>query len=294
MRAAAALGLIAIAACDVASPDLGREAALQVRGAQWRPGPPPDDVGGPTVDDVALLRQTLVRDADDQRVAGALGVGATAAWIGLDGDVGGWIVTAGAPSVDTPTSPSLAAALALTVAAPLGPATLRVIAIDEAARPGPARAVAIVAADAPPPTGELVVTLEWDGAADLDLHVVAPDGGEAWSGDPNTWEPPPPGTPVDPNAWRSGGILDRDGNAACHRDARPREDVIWTMPPPRGRYVVRVDARAMCGAPVAYYAVTLRRGDAVVASAAGVATPDDALAPHGAGAGQMLLDVVVP
>ncbi len=66
------------------------------------------------------------------------------------------------------------------------------------------------------------------------------------------------------------------------------------MPPPSGRYVVRVDACAMCGAPVAYYAVTLRRGDAVVASAAGVATPDDALAPHGAGAGQTLLDVVVP
>ena len=52
----------------------------------------------------------------------------------------------------------------------------------------------VVAIDAPPPDGELVVGLHWDGAADLDLHVVDPDGDEAWSGDPNTWQRPPPGS----------------------------------------------------------------------------------------------------
>ena len=285
---------LALAACDAASAELGREAGLQVRGGQWRPGPPPEAAGGPAVNDVLLLRQQFERDGDSQRVTGALGAGATGVWLGLDGDVGGWIVTAGAPSVDTPDQPSLGADVAVTAAQPAGPAALVVIATDAAGRAGPRREVAILAEDEPPPAGELVVTLAWDGAADLDLHVVAPDGGEAWSGDPNTWEPPPPGTPVDPDAWRSGGLLDRDGNAACHRDARPREDVTWSMPPPAGRYLVRVDARAMCGAPVAYYYVAIHRGDAVVASAAGVATPDDALAPHGAGAGQTLLDVVLP
>jgi hypothetical protein len=266
-----------------------------VTGAQWRPGPEPEpEPAGPEIEDVALLRQTFQRDGASQRLSGAMAPAATAVWIGLEGDVGGWVVTAGPPSVDAPRSPSFAVEAAVTTAAAPGPQRLRFLAIDSDGRVGRPRAELIVAEDEPPPDGELVVSLVWDGAADLDLHVVAPDGGEAWSGDPNTWEPPPPGTPVDPDAWRTGGLLTRDGNAGCQRDARPREDVVWSRPPPAGRYRVRVDARAMCGAPVAYYYVTVRRGDGILAAAAGVATPDDTLLPHGAGAGVTVVDLELP
>lgn len=294
MRAAWSGALVLVAACDAASPALGRDAALQVLGAQWRPGPEPESASGPTVDDVGLLRATFRRDGDGQRIVGTLAPSATAVWIGLEGDIGGWSVTAGPPGVDAPTQPAFAVEAAVTAAAAPGPHRLRFMAIDGAGQPGRVRGELIVAEDEPAPAGELVVSLVWDGAADLDLHVVAPDGGEAWSGDPNTWEPPPPGTPVDPNAWRAGGLLTRDGNAGCRRDPRPREDVVWSVPPPSGRYVVRVDARAMCGAPVAYYYVTVRRGEQIAAAAAGVATPDDTLLPHGAGAGVTVADVELP
>jgi hypothetical protein len=283
-----------LGACVGASAELGHEAQLQVAGAQWRPGPPPDDEAGPPVLDVALPRLTFVRDGASQRLAGTLAPGATAAWVGLDGDSGGWIITAGSPSVDAPTAPTLTAEAAITPSTALGPQVLRVIAIDEQAQPGPARSIMILVEDVPPPPGTLVVSLAWQGRADLDLHVIAPDGGEAWSGDPNTWEPPPPGTPIDPDAWRAGGLLDRDGNAACHRDARPRENVVWTAAPPPGRYRVRVDARSLCGDAVAYYDVALFRDGAPIASGRGVATPADVELPHGAGAGLTLLDIVLP
>jgi len=280
--------------CEAASPGLGRDALLQVEGAQWRPGPAPEAAGGPEVASVLVVRTQLLRDTEGQRIGGAVGVGATAVWIGLDGDAGGWIVTAGPPSIDTPTSPSFAASIALSTDAPLGDAAVRLVAIDRGERPGVAHVEGFVVEDVAPPTGELVVALGWDGAADLDLHVVAPDGGEAWSGDPNTWEPPPPGTPLDPTAWRTGGLLDRDANARCRRDARPREHVIWKLPPPRGRYTVRVDARAMCGAASAYFYVALYRNDVLLASGQGLATPEDVRLPHGAGQGLTVLEVDVP
>lgn len=294
MRAVILAAAVVLAGCDVASSALGRDAMLQVDGAQWRPGPRPDDDGGPTVSEVLLRRPTVVRDGLGQRVTGALAPSATGLWLGADGDVGGWIVTADAPSVERPGDPSFAVDLAVTAAARLGSLALDAVAVDASGRAGPVLTTAILVEDAPPPTGELVVALAWDGRADLDLHVIAPDGGEAWSGDPNTWEPPPPGTPIDPLAWRTGGLLDHDGNAGCRRDARPSEHVVWSVPPPAGRYVVRVDTRALCGDAVAYYAVALYRQGALLASASGVATSDDALGAHGAGAGVTLLDVVVP
>ena len=284
---AAALALLALVACDAASSDPARDALLQVAGAQWRPGPAPDAEGGPAVERVLTQRPTLARDTTGQRLTGTLAAGATALWLGLDGDDGGWIVPAGLTTADVPDLPSFGADVALGADAPLGPITLRLIAVADGERPGAATTIDLVADEVPPPAGELVFALGWDGPADLDLHVVAPDGGEAWSGDPSTWEPPPPGTPPDPDAWRSGGLLDHDANGECRRDPRPREHVVWTRPPPAGRYTVRVDARSLCGGAGAYYYVAAyRAGSATpLAAAAGLATADSVLLPHGAGAG---------
>jgi hypothetical protein len=277
--------LAALSACDAASSDLGRDALLQVPGAQWAPGPPPELSGGPDIDGVFALSPNILRDRDGVRITGAAGPATTGWWIGLDGDLGGWILPAGAPSVDTPLSPSLTTELTLAATAPLGPLTVRFIATDDRSRSGAPFLVDLIADDAPPPTGELVFALVWDGAADLDLHLVAPDGNEAWSGDPNTWEPPPPGTPPDPNAWRTGGLLDHDANAGCRRDARPREHVIWTMPPPAGHYILRVDARALCGAASSYWFAAAYRNGTLLTAAEGLATPEHVRLPHGAGAG---------
>ena len=289
-----ALILAALAACDAASADHGEPQLLQIAGAQLVPGPFPDDDGGPGVAAVAIAHAVIQPGSVGESLRGALGPGATAAIIGLDGDDATWVVTAGAPELETPGAPSLSARLAFADRLVPGPIAIDVAAVDAQGRVGAAVRTALVAEAEPPPDGELVIGLVWDGPADLDLHVVAPDGGEAWSGDPNTWDPPPPGTPPDPTAWRTGGILDHDGNARCARDGRPSEHVIWTQPPPSGAYVVRVDTRSLCAGAVAYWYVAAYRAGALVGAAQGVATAEDTRAPHGDGAGVTALGFALP
>ena len=291
--AAAALAATALAAlltaCDGASPDPGLGAWLQVAGAQYRPGPFPADAGGPAALDVQTRRGQILIDRLDEPLDATLAAAARAAAIGVAGSDGAWIVRAGAPDFDTPGLPGARAVLGVAEGFPPGPFTLVVAASDEDGRFGAPAAAELVALHADPPPEPLAIGLVWDGAADLDLHVVDPLGGEAWSDDPNTYVPPPPGEPIDPEEYKRHGILDRDANQSCRRDGRPSEYVIWTVPPPAGQYVVRVDARAMCGDAVAYWSVVAYRGGQPIASVRGASVPEDTALPHGAGAGLLAL-----
>lgn len=291
--------LVLLASCtDGASPDLGLTARLQIEGAQFRPGAFPADDGGPLTSSFVTRQSMIVVDRTGETLRAILEPRARAAAIGVVGDDNAWIVLAGPPDLDTPGQPVARASFALAPTFPRGPFELRVAASDEAGRFGPITTRAILALDGDPPAGELVVGLVWEGRADLDIHVVDPLGGEAWSDDPNTYVPPPPGTPADPFAYQMGGILDRDGNKDCRRDGRPREHVIWAMPPPAGPYIVRVDTRAMCGDAIAsWYAFALRGGE-VLAEARGIATAEDAILPPNelgrGGAGVLALEFTVP
>jgi len=153
--------------------------------------------------------------------------------------------------------------------------------------------------------GDVVVALDWEGAADLDVHVVDPTGAEVWQGHPNTWQRPPPGSPVDPCAVASGGILDRDANADCARSGRTSEHVVWTsrtcggtaIAPvlPAGTYTVRVEARSSCGAASAPWAASVYVAGALAASARGIATDYEATYDgHGTGAGTTALQFALP
>lgn len=286
--------LLLLCACDAASPDPGLDAMLQVEGAQFRPGPFPSADAGPEALAVQAQHSELVVGHSGERVRGVLAANATGAVIGVEGFDGTWLVPASASDLDTPGLATAKASMALSPDFPTGPFTLKIAASDANGRFGAAASQMLVANPDDEPTGELVIGLVWDGAADLDLHVVDPNGGEAWSDDPNTVVQPPPGTPVDPDAWKAGGILDHDGNKQCMREGNPREHVIWQMPPPSGKYTVRVDARQMCGdASTAWY-VYAKHGDALLGAARGVATPDDTLPQHGAGAGVLALTFMLP
>jgi len=287
MRAAL---LLVLAGCGAsATPDPGLAALIQIPGAQYRPGPLPAPSGGPDALQLRATHAAVPIGELRERIRGTLGAGTRAAVIGLAGGDGGWVLPAAVPGFEAPDAPTVAATIGLADEFPPGPFTLVVAGGDAAGRFGAPAEVMLVAEPAAPPAGELVIALVWDGVADLDVHVVDALGGEAWSGDPNTVPAPSPGTPVDPDAYLAGGILDRDGNAGCHRDARPSEHVIWTMPPPPGGYVVRVDARSMCGAPSAAWYVAAYRSAALVGAARGVSTDADVLQPHGAGAGVLAL-----
>jgi hypothetical protein len=287
--AAAIAGLAALAGCDAASPELGLDALFQVAGAQYRPGPFPAASGGPMTLAVSTQRNILAIGELDQPLRGTMEPGTRGAIIGVEGIDGAWIIPASFPDVEAPGFPTAKATVGVADDFPPGPFELLLAATDADGRIGVAAAQTTMAEPSPPPEGELVIGLDWEGRADLDLHVVDALGGEAWSDDPNTWVPPPPGEPVDPFAFMTGGILDHDGNKDCRQDGDPNEHVIWQMPPPDGDYVVRVDVRSLCGDAIAGWYVAAYRSGTLVTAARGVSTPDEVQLPHGMGAGALAL-----
>ncbi len=81
-------------------------------------------------------------------------------------------------------------------------------------------------------TGNIQVTAAWSSSSDIDLHVIDPNGEEIYYGHRNS---------------SSGGVLDRDANAACSVSPPTVENVYWPDNPPSGQYRVRAVAYDMCG-----------------------------------------------
>ncbi len=281
----ALVAILALAGC--AGDELGLESVLDIPGAQYRPGPFPTASGGPATLVISTRHPSVILERTGEKASATLEPGARTAVFGIVGFDGTWLVPAGPPDASTPALPVATALFGVRDLDP-GSFVLRAAAADEHGRFGVAAETMIIATLDPPPTGELVVSLGWATRADLDLHVVAPGGGEAYSDNPNTM--PETTGPIDPIEFEKHGILDRDANKDCRVDGgAPSEHVIWTMPPQTGEYIVRVDARAMCGSPGTPWHLEVYRGDTLVGAARGFAVPDDTLEPHGRGAGVLAL-----
>src|SRR5512140_2024465 len=290
------LGMIAlVCGCDVASPELGYDAFIQVPGAQFRPGGFPLATSGPAAATAVTSHSMIVVGSTDEHLHAVLDRASTSAIIGVAGARGAWILPAGPPDSDAPDSATVTTTFAVANDAVPGPFELLVSAVDAGGHIGVPARVMLVAAPSEQPDGDLVIGLQWDSTADLDLHVIDPLGNEAWVGSPDTWKPPPPGESIDPNAYLSGGILDHDGNANCHRDGVPSEHVIWktrigtrgnvapVIPP--GTFTIRIDTRSLCqDASTAWYVDVSYMGR-LVGAVRGVSIIDDAEAAHGTGAG---------
>jgi len=83
-------------------------------------------------------------------------------------------------------------------------------------------------------SGALRVTLTWDNADDLDLHVIEPNGEETYYAHARS---------------ASGAVLDRDDNVGdCGNDTEAGgvENLAWPTNPPTGAYVVRVQQYTDC------------------------------------------------
>jgi hypothetical protein len=295
LKRAAILVIVAcalVACTGGASSDRGLGATMRVKGAQFVPGAMPSgDPGGPRVASLLLPNNTIRASFADDPLSGALDPSATAAAVGLDGDTGYWIVSAGAPSVATPDNPSFAALLAFAadLAAPRT-YTLVVRAVDEQGTFGAPSTQTLTAASVAAPAGSVVVTLTWDTEADLDLHVVDPLGNEISHRQPSSLPQVRPGE----DAGTTYGYLDFDSNAACVIDGRRQEDVIWPNDAPPGHYTVRVDTTSMCGQPIAHWTVRANVRGAAGTPAAGVSLDYDTQGPHDRGAGLRALDFDVP
>ena len=303
VRALLALAM-AVAGCTAASSDPGTGVELQVPGAQYLPGPFPAPTGGPISTALQTTHASVLIGRLHEQLHGILSPDSTGAIVGIAGVDGAWILPAGPPDLNT-SQATVTATFGLAPGTPPGPFTLEVAATDSDGRIGTPVGTGLVADDAPPPQGDLVVELAWKSTADLDLHVIDPTGGEAYYGNANTWQRPPPGNPVDPCDYLTGGWLDRDANQDCTLNSAPSEHVVWTtrmtttcpatapvIPP--GKYTVRVEAHAMCDDASAPWYVAVYHEGALIAQARGVATPDDVQQPHGKGAGLTALTFTLP
>ncbi|MCW5837734.1 MAG: hypothetical protein KIS78_35400 [Labilithrix sp.] len=285
---------IALAACEGTRADEGRDATLRVDGAQFFRRAMPEEDDGP-----AVLSATVVSRARagvvERACAGELERAATAIAIGLSSDVGYWVLPAGIPLASAPSSPTFDAVLGLSGSARPGRYDVVLRAVDATGRFGPATTRPLEVVPAARPAGRFVISLSWQNEADLDLHVVLPSGLEIFKRNRTEYQRPPPSAgPVDPNAPTDGGFLDRDSNAMCVQDGARAENVVWTEPPPPGRYVVRVDTFSLCGAPSAPWRVEAVLDGTRIGAAEGTSTEIDARFEHNRGGGVLVLELDVP
>ena len=101
----------------------------------------------------------------------------------------------------------------------------------------------------------LVVSLEWDNDADLDLRVVTPSGKEVDGKKPTTAVRGEDGK-LDTSAPGT-GLLDRDSNARCARDSRRRENLVFQEKPEPGTYLIYVNLFDSCGEPSVRFRASL-------------------------------------
>jgi hypothetical protein len=262
-RLAAAVPILALllASCD----DFGVDAAtgafepIQVQGGQFFAGPLPAGDTGPKVDTINSLDDAIVAGAANKSFSGDVDPGATSVLVAFkDLGTGYWSVPVGPPDPQTNGELTWQATCDFSWSLPLGTHDLQFSAMDAAGRAGPIQDLTILV-ESPVPTGAVVISLVWDSAADLDLHLVAPGGTELDPQHPTTAASLetdgglPPGT----------GVLDRDSNGGCVEDPFREEDVVFADWPAPGTYVLRVDMASACGAPSADFVVTVRAGGVV-------------------------------
>jgi hypothetical protein len=105
---------------------------------------------------------------------------------------------------------------------------------------------------------ELVISLGWDAPVDLDMRVVTPDGKIVDSKHPTTALPDEEGD-VDPSGDGI-GQLDRDSNRACLIDASQRENLVFSLLPPSGTYLVYANLYDACGEASVNFEVSFHVG----------------------------------
>jgi len=141
--------------------------------------------------------------------------------------------------------------------APLGEHSLIAAAFDSEGRAGPL-AERTFNIQSEVPEGDTVISLIWDTAADLDIHVTAPSGKELDPKHFNTGQVPDDYRTTNPPTPISGsGQLDRDANAGCVFDGAMRENVVFSDSPDPGLYQIRVDEFSACGVAATTFRVEI-------------------------------------
>jgi hypothetical protein len=305
--AAAAFPLMA-GACGGASPDPGLTALMRLSGTgvQFIPG---TLTAEPRAEAPAMqainVSTNIVFPGATGRPLGGSAFGSQAVLIGLDGDSGHWIVPTGLPDTETEGAFDFSASLAVSPLLPLDPAKRSLLfrAVDAQGNVGPPLSLdlkvqALTATDGQP----LVVTVEWDTEADLDLKLRVPNVKDpstpvdVWTKHrvalPQLGNADPPYTD---DEVKAAAQLDYDSNANCVLDGLRRENVIFPAAPPSGQYEVRVDATSLCGQVAArWHAFAVANGTDVLGEAYGQMGDVDTQSSHGPATGTLAFTFQVP
>ncbi len=295
MRALALGSLVLCAACgDGVQKSTGLDALMQVANAQFFRGAFPKADGGPGMGAVRTVSSQLRVGQTNRALSGSVPSDALSVAIGLRDDVGYWVKPVGGADPILSDQLSFDANLAFSRFIGAGNHDVLIAASNAKGRFGaPGEQTFTFLDPNAPPDAELYVALSWDLDADLDLHVVEPDGKEIWSRKISTYEPPVVG-PVDQAAAEAAGRLDFDSNSMCNLDGRRLENVIFEKDPPQGDYRVRVDAFSLCGQPTAHWKVQVVHQGQTIAEASGTALPSDTRFPHERGAGALAVQFSLP
>jgi hypothetical protein len=307
----AALATFAILAggCDSgASPDPGVTALMRLSGTgvQFVPGTLTTDpmADAPTMQAISISTNVVFPGATGRPLSGSA-LGSHAVLIALDGDSGHWIVPSGQPDTETLGAFDFSATLSVSPLLPLDPAKRSLLfrAVDVDGNVGPPLSLdlkvrSLGAADGQP----LVVTVEWDTEADLDLKLRVPNVNDpstpidVWTKHrvalPQLGNSDPPYTDDD---VKTAAGLDYDSNANCVLDGLRRENVVFPAAPAAGQYEVRIDATSLCGQVAArWHAFAVANGTDLLGEAYGQVGDIDTQSSHGPATGTLAFTFQVP
>jgi hypothetical protein len=266
--------VLLLAACQSSDTFSGVTSIIRVQGGQAIRGSISDPENSGSFQGSARVVPTNARvlpGLSDQPISGSVGGSANAVALGVAGDVAYWRVPALDPDPTNPEVFNFTAALSIARNV-MDSSLLQADSDGSLSLPLTARAVDNAGNFGPPydlplllgtvvPSGSLIVSLQWDSATDLDLHVLIPaQNVEVWAKSRSADKTTPDGN------------LDFDSNANCQIDGRDQENVIWQGVAPPGHYVVRVAAASLCGlTSAAWYAFATSDGGVRI-SASGVLT----------------------
>jgi hypothetical protein len=300
--------LTGLACAGGASSDTGVTALLRLSGTgvQFIPGALGTESAAdmPTMLGINISTNIVFPGATGRSLSGSAN-GSSAVLVGLDGDSGHWVVPTGMPDTDVAGAFDFQASLSLSPLLPLVPADRSVIfrAVDAQGTVGPPLSLGIKVQALTAAGGEpLVVTLQWDAEADLDLKLRVPNAAnpskpiDVWT--KNRVALPPLGNsdpPYTNDDIKGAGQLDYDSNSNCVIDSLRQEDVVFSAAPPSGEYEVRIDAFSMCGQVAArWHAYATANGSERLGEAYGQAGDIDTQGSHGPATGTLAFRFTVP
>lgn len=258
----AALFTLVIAACDSASPRLGVDTPMLVPAAQFVESPLPEGEDGPRVTFITTQNPTTYPGIAGKSFAGRVEANAIAIAVAIPelSDTH-WILPAGATAPESPNERSWSVEVDMARDIPAGWHSLKVVGIDEEGTPGPVRSIDLCFLPQIPDNGHtcdpdralpgLVIALDFNVDADVDLEILMPDGRWLTPKTPLVIPPERSGE-IDPSSPR----LDRDSLSMCVADGWNQETIAFANRP-EGPIGVYARLYASCGHPSIRYRARL-------------------------------------